>query len=376
MSKETSSLEKSKTQSKGVKKNNPKICKTITNDYDDEEKKLQLFRREFPAAFERFLHENGSGLPIYKPLSRSILSESESLLPSPSESKIGDIFHEYLISDEETAAYCVLCNWGGNELVPSVIKNIVTETSEITNAAIFSDIWIAVSIFFCIGSSYYMPEDGDNVGSLGLGGNLQVSSEGRNRQKKKIKKKKSFVDKTLEVITSSLEIFEPTESLNFAETSKLESPKNVLEFSRRGDYKNDMQLLLVDLGEESQRIMKIFVGILRERNIILNWNLRTSKKEVTVHTCEVPGIHIYVCIHTFICIYIYTYTCIYIHIYVCIYIHIGSVWQAVKSDCIIKQDRFEIVKLLMDDTRSHEYDDTMEGFQVWPCICMHIYTDI
>jgi hypothetical protein len=245
MSKENCSLEKSKTQSKGVKKNNRKICKTITNDNDDEVIKLQLFRREFPAVFERYLHENGSGLPINKPLSRSILSESESLLPSPSESKVGDIFHEYLISDEETAAYCVLCNWVGNEFVPSVIKNVVTETSEITNAAIFSDIWIALSIFFCIGSNYYMPEQDDNVDSLEPGKNSQVPSEGSNRQKKKKMKKKSFVDKTLEVITSSLEIFEPIESLNLTETSKIDSSKNILEFSKRGDYKNDMQLLQV-----------------------------------------------------------------------------------------------------------------------------------
>jgi hypothetical protein len=342
MKNEDNSSDHSKMQSKRLKKKNKKIrvCKTITNDHDnEEEEKLLLFRREFPAAFERFLHDNGGSLPLYKPLSPSIQleSESESLLPLPS--KVGDIFHEYLISDEETAAYSILCNWGANELVPTVIQNVVTETSEKRNAAIFSDIWIAVSIFFCIGSSYYMPED-DDSSPFGLEEeNVQLPSDRKTSRKKKIKKKKSFVDQTLEVITSSLEIFDTIESQNVSGTSKSVPSKNVLEFSKSGDYKNDIQLLRVDLGEESQRIIKLFLGILRERDIIINWKLQATKKEVTIHTCDVEG----------------------------------SVWQAVKSDCIIKQDKFEIVKLLMDDTRSHEYDDTMEGYQVQPCFFYLIF---
>lgn len=324
----------SKMQGKRLKNKNKKIrvCKTITNNHDNEEKeKLLLFRREFPAAFERFLHDSGGSLPIYKPLSPSIQLESESASLPPLPSKVGDIFHEYLISDEETTAYSIFCNWGANEFVPTVIQSIVSDTSAKRNATIFSDIWIAVSIFFCIGSSYYMPED-DGGSSFGIEEeNVQLPSDRKNSRKKKIKKKKSFVDQTLKVITtSSLEIFNTIEFQSVSGTPKLEPSKNVLEFSKSGDYKNDIQLLRVDLGEESQRIIKLFLGILRERDIIFNWKLQATKKDITIHTCDV----------------------------------IGSVWQAVKSDCIIKQDKFEIVKLLMDDTRSHEYDDTMEGYQV------------
>lgn len=341
MKKQNNTLVNAKTNSKKSKNKNRKICKTITNVLldDEEEKKLMLFRREFPAAFDRFLLGNGSKLPIYEPFchTRSLLLESESesglgsgsILPLPS--KIGDVFHEFLISDEETAQYCILCSWGERVLVPTVIKNAVKEAPEKRNAAIFSDIWIALSIFFCVGSSYYMPDDDYVVDNSFRSeeADSQAHVDGRDSFLKKKKKKKSFAAQTLEVITSNLEVFDVTESQKSVGISKSEH-ENVLEFSKKGDYINNKQLLGVDLGEESQRIMKIFVGLSLERDVTINWALRASKKEVTIHTCEVPG----------------------------------SIWQAVKSDCIIKQDKYKIVKLLMDDTRSNEYDDTMDGFQV------------
>lgn len=203
-------------------------------------------------------------------------------------------------------------------------------TSAERNAAIFSDVWIALSSIFCFTSSYYMPED-DYI--LYTGSDDDNDPPHASPRKKKTSKNtpESFIAESLKVFDWSSDIPVPKQQAS-----------NSFVFCREGDYANDKDLLGLHLLEEGQRIVKLFVGITRVSGLTFNWTLRASKKGITIHTSDVPN----------------------------------SPWQAVKSDCIIQQDKHEILKLLLDDSRSHEYDDSMEGFEVFHYILILIFNYI
>jgi len=84
------------------------------------------------------------------------------------------------------------------------------------------------------------------------------------------------------------------------------------------------------LIEESRRLFKIFCGITRCEGLIFDWQHRVTKGRVTVHSASVPN----------------------------------SSWQAIKSDCKIKADKYAICKLITDDARSHEYDEGVESYEI------------
>lgn len=87
----------------------------------------------------------------------------------------------------------------------------------------------------------------------------------------------------------------------------------------------------VHLRNESRRLFKIFSGITRGEGIpTFNWEFKLTKSRVTVHQAMVPD----------------------------------SPWAAIKSDCIIHADKDRIRKLITDDLRSHEYDPSVETYEV------------
>jgi hypothetical protein len=93
---------------------------------------------------------------------------------------------------------------------------------------------------------------------------------------------------------------------------------------------NNIPQLYQDMTEEVVRIFKLFSGITRIDGLVFDWVLRASKHDITIHSCSVPG----------------------------------SDWQAIKSDAIIKCDKKDVLALMIDDDRSKEYDETMEGYEV------------
>ena len=87
----------------------------------------------------------------------------------------------------------------------------------------------------------------------------------------------------------------------------------------------------VHLRNESRRLFKIFSGITRGEGIpTFNWEFKLTKSRVTVHQAMVPD----------------------------------SPWAAIKSDCIVHADKDRIRKLITDDLRSHEYDPSVETYEV------------
>jgi hypothetical protein len=184
--------------------------------------------------------------------------------------------------------------------------------------SILSDMWRVISSVFCVsGSTYYMPDDEYTPYT----GSLDEADPNDPGESTKVH---DIITQSKAFLESSLEVFDW--SKDFASSQLSYS----LVFSKQGDYKNDKLLFGLDLVEESQRILKIFLGITREKGLTLDWVLKASKKDIYVHTCDVPE----------------------------------SPWLAVKSDCIIRQDKYIIMNLMMNDARSSEYDDSMEGYEV------------
>ena len=230
----------------------------------------------------------------------------------------------HVIFDEEVPSY-LMCNFDGAALVPFIAPN----SSEKRNSAIFSGIWDALSSIFCFTSSGYMPDDDYIIytGSVDNSDEDDPSPKAPRKKKSLKKKSKSFIAETLNVFDWTAAVTPPKAV-----------PKNPLVFSKEGDYANDKALLGLDLFEESQRIMKIFTGVTRVKGVTFNWTLRAAKNDVNIHTCDIPC----------------------------------SPWQAVKSDCVIKQNKHTILKLLTDDSRSHEYDESMEGYvvRIFPSVAL------
>ena len=93
---------------------------------------------------------------------------------------------------------------------------------------------------------------------------------------------------------------------------------------------NDMEKFSRDLIDESRRLFKIYLGLKRIEGLNFNWVWKIDKNGVIVHTATVEG----------------------------------SNWLAVKSDSICKADKYTICNLLVDDSRTTEYDNGVDGYEV------------
>lgn len=202
---------------------------------------------------------------------------------------------------------------GGPEVIAASATKVVLEAH---SSSFLSEIWMVLSRIFCFPSAaYYMPDDDYILYCGSMEEDEHVESDSNSI----LQHSKSFIENSLKVFDWSNDF--PSSPISYS-----------LVFSREGDYANDKLLLGRDLFEEGQRIMKLFTGLIREKGLTLNWVLRATKASdnINVHTCDVPD----------------------------------SPWLAIKSDCIIRRDKETILQLMMDDTRSSEYDDSMEGYEV------------
>ena len=91
-----------------------------------------------------------------------------------------------------------------------------------------------------------------------------------------------------------------------------------------------MEMFSKDLVAESRRIFKIYLGLDRVEGLNFNWVWKADKNGVVVHTAAIEG----------------------------------SSWLAVKSDSICKADKYTICKLLVDDARTVEYDNGVDGYEI------------
>ena len=97
------------------------------------------------------------------------------------------------------------------------------------------------------------------------------------------------------------------------------------------DWAGNKEAVGAHLRDESRRLFRIFAGLTRGEGIpTFNWEFKLTKSRVTVHQAVVPD----------------------------------SPWAAIKSDCIVHADKHRICRLITDDDRSHEYDDSVEGYDV------------
>jgi hypothetical protein len=202
----------------------------------------------------------------------------------------------------------VLCTSVGSAVPPT--SRELRLPPEKRQAAVYSDVWLALSNIFCFSvPADYMPAE-DIIENV-----LPVTLTDPGPEKKK--KKKGLVAKL--------------NPLNWTGSGTKESGKrNHLVFSRNGDYKRDKKLLYTDLAEESQRIGQLYAGIIREHGVIFDWSLKASKNGVHIQTCDIPG----------------------------------SSFQAMKTDTVIKKDKYTILKVIIDDDRAKEYDESLEGYEV------------
>ena len=105
---------------------------------------------------------------------------------------------------------------------------------------------------------------------------------------------------------------------------------NPLVFNRMGDYKNNHQLLCKDYSKESQRILSIYLGLLTLKNVKLDWQVATAKEGISVYNCDIAS----------------------------------TAFKALKSTCVIKGKKEDILKLLTNVEKSIQYDESMEGVEV------------
>ena len=201
--------------------------------------------------------------------------------------------------------------------------------------AVANDVWTLLSGIFCFsGSKQYAPDDSDYIvfdGSMSESDTPSPSPGAMARKKK---------PKSLASRLNPLKLLGPTASATTATSGtggvqaapSRAAPLNPLVFQPRPgiDYRAQHAILVQDLTDESQRIIKLYTGLFRERGISFNWVLKTSKNNIFVHNCDLPG----------------------------------SSFSALKSDCTIKKDKYTILRYLTDDERSKEYDETLDGYKL------------
>lgn len=100
-------------------------------------------------------------------------------------------------------------------------------------------------------------------------------------------------------------------------------------------YLNEKIRIGTDIEVASIERMKFFLGLMGNDSAEtpvehLQWQLSSTKDKIQVEESMVPG----------------------------------SIWQAVRAYTAVKADKMDILKLIMDDSRIHEYDDMFDFSKV------------
>lgn len=102
---------------------------------------------------------------------------------------------------------------------------------------------------------------------------------------------------------------------------------------------SDVDRLGIDLSQETERIFNLYSGLSKDDSINFQWQLKTTKQNVSVSTAVVPG----------------------------------STWLAIKSKSVFDADKQAVLNLFLDDGRAKDYDDSLDKVQV---SFVHLYWKI
>ena len=106
--------------------------------------------------------------------------------------------------------------------------------------------------------------------------------------------------------------------------------KELLEFTRELNAPKDKLSIIKDLIPESQRILKLYMGITNAEKVNFDWELTASKDGVNVWNCDIPS----------------------------------SSFKAMKSQCKLKKNKYTVLKYMLDDDGQKQYDDSLERYEV------------
>ena len=204
-------------------------------------------------------------------------------------------------------------------------RNFDTNPEEV-ETAVASDVWALVTGAFCFSSPpQYLPNDDQHT-----------KFDSQTIEKAAPKPQSLLRPESVYRTLNPLNMLNP--GILSHGTPTTSATRNPLAFHRRADVDcTRRDLLIEDLASESQRLMKLYCGITRERGITFNWILKKTQDDINVHNCDLPG----------------------------------SSFSALKSDCIVKKDKYTILRYLTDDDRSKEYDETLDGYKVILDVIVH-----
>ena len=277
--------------------------------HSEQVRMMAFLKREFPLSFERFLRDHGGAvphIPLQVPVNHVITrGDMESKEDGPD-----------VLIETEAAVSTLMCSMP----TMSTQRNFDTNPEEV-ETAVASDVWALVTGAFCLSTPpQYLPQD-----------DQRTESDNQTNEK--------AIPKSHSLLQHSESVYRKLNPLNMLNpgilspgTPTTSSIRNPLVFQQRPgvDYRTQRDLLFEDLASESQRIMKLYCGITRERGTTFNWILKKAQDDINVHNCDLPG----------------------------------SSFSALKSDCFVKKDKYTILKYLTDDDRSKEYDETLDGYKV------------
>ena len=273
----------------------------------DQGRVLHYLRREFPCAFDRFVRDNGGRvphIPLYR--SPSMVARRPLLNEESKDERSGP---DALLETEAAmnTLYGVLP--GSERGLPVPPERVHEEVA--------SDMWSLFSGVFCFSpSAKYMPEEEEGATSL----NPQADNS--------VVRGETGIAAALNPLNINPLNMNPLTML--APSPSSATGRNPLAFQPRpgANYRVDREALVQDLANEAHRILLLYVGVTRERGVTFNWTLKKSADNIYVHNCDVRGCN----------------------------------FSALKSDCMIKRDKYTILKYITDDDKGKVYDDTLEGY--------------
>ena len=276
--------------------------------HSEQGRMMAFLKREFPLSFERFVRDHGGAvphIPLQVPVNHVVTrGDIESKENGPD-----------VLIETEAAVSTLMCS------MPAMTtqRNFDTNPAEV-ETAVASDVWALVTGAFCLSSPpQYLPHDDQHTGF-----------DSQTNEKAVPKPQSLLRPESVYRNLNPLNMLNP--GILTPGTPTTSAIRNPLAFQRRADvdYRTKRDLLAEDLASESQRILKLYCGITRERGITFNWILKKSQDDINVHNCDLPG----------------------------------SSFSALKSDCIVKKDKYTILRYVTDDERSKDYDETLEGYKV------------
>lgn len=272
-----------------------------------ERDKMLLLLREFPLALERYLAEHDNLLPSIKPIVpiREIATNGVG--------GGGDERNAYASTREtDSNIFCIVPGMGEGK-------------DDAGGGQFWSSLFGGIFCFMDDGYRYDDDENDNNDPSRNWNpgddndGQANGTSTSASRMSKNRRKRANSNGKR------------GTGSDNMPNgENKAQKCKEALQMKVPSDWQMNKVGFASEIISEARRIFSLYMGLTRFDGLVFNWSLKATKKGVTVHTSPVPD----------------------------------SDWLAVKSDVILKADKWDIFNLIIDDSKAHLYEEQIEGYEV------------